>query len=219
MKTADGVVVVGVLTVPDSTVRGAALLLHMMPLTKESWRALAAALASRGLMSLAIDLRGHGESVKAEDGRLLDYINFTDADHQATQLDIAAAASYLRAAMPTGASGRIVMAGASIGANLSLRYASEHHDEVTAVAALSPGLAYRGITTPDAVRAMGSDQALWLGASRDDAHGSWETVHELAGLRRAVLFEAERAGHGTDMFKARPELVEEVAQWLAQNLK
>jgi alpha-beta hydrolase superfamily lysophospholipase len=218
MVTEDGVTLVGSLSLPEGQPRGAALLLHMMPATKESWQGLAEALADRGVASLAIDLRGHGESVRASGGRTLDYRQFTDADHQAALLDVEAGVAFLRSSLPGGVADRYALVGASIGANLSLRQASSYRDEGVAVAALSPGLDYRGVTTADAVQSMSASQALWIGASRDDQHGSWEALHELAKLRPADLFTAETAGHGTDMFRARPELVAELADWLVTKL-
>ena len=59
-----------------------ALLLHMLPATKESWSKFAELLADKGVSSLSIDLRVHGESVKKGD-QILDYKLFENEDHQA----------------------------------------------------------------------------------------------------------------------------------------
>jgi pimeloyl-ACP methyl ester carboxylesterase len=216
--TEDGIGIIGDLTLPEGELRGMVVLLPMMPATHESWRVLAAALASRRVASLAIDLRGHGESVTATDGRQLDYRQFSDAEHQQSRLDVAAAVAFLRREVPSLADAPLAMAGASIGANLGLRYAAMHPD-LKAVAALSPGLDYRGVTTVEAVAALSAGQALWLGASRDDTHGSWEAIHELARHHAATLYEAKSAGHGTEMFLNQPTLVDQLADWLAEHLK
>ncbi|MFA6603490.1 MAG: alpha/beta fold hydrolase [Patescibacteria group bacterium] len=191
----------------------AALLLHMMPATKESWAEFAAVLAARGFSTLAIDLRGHGRSTRGADGRKLDYKLFEDTDHQAKIIDVEAAAAWLERERGIGKS-RLVVVGASIGANLAIAFAAAH-PEIPAAAALSPGLDYRGVTTPDQVRRFGLAQGLFLAASVEDEL-SFKTDCELARLKPdAVIREYQGAGHGTAMFSSRPELAGELAAWLA----
>ena len=144
LKSIDGASITGAFYAADQ-LRGQALLLHMMPATKESWSAFAYALAERGIACLAIDFRGHGASDGGPDG----YRRFSDAEHQAKRLDVDAALAWLRG---KGAA-PLRVAGASIGANLAIRAAAEH-DDIVACLALSPGLAYRGVTTADAVAGM-----------------------------------------------------------------
>ena len=106
-------------TVPASA--GWIVMSHMMPATKESWDSFAEALQNLGYESIAIDLRGHGESEGGPDG----YRSFSDAEQQKKILDLEAAVDYLvqkRKATPE----KIVLIGASIGANLSLQYLSQH---------------------------------------------------------------------------------------------
>ncbi len=214
--TADGVEIAGVFT-PVPNARGTALLLHMMPAAKESWAAFSDLLAARGIASLAIDLRGHGESVKMGEARI-DYRLFDDREHQRTAADVEAAVEWLKREKGLDAS-RLVLAGASIGANLGLRYAAGHPD-VPAALALSPGLDYRGVTTADAVAALSAGQALFLAASEEDAY-SFQTIAELERLSKSGATIAKKlrgAGHGTTMFEKDAALMVEAADWLAGRL-
>lgn len=193
----------------------AALLLHMMPATKESWRPFAVRLQAAGFSVLAIDLRGHGESTTAGAGRI-DYKNFEDADHQAKIHDVEAAMVWLTAhgANPK----RTVLVGASIGANLAIQYAAEHQ-EITAILALSPGLDYRGVTTADKVARYSASQALLLVASSEDEY-SFLTNKKLAGVKAdAELIELQGVGHGTTMFENGPELMDQAVKWLTEKSK
>ncbi len=209
ITTADGVRIAGDFYGREDDRRGL-LLLHMMPATKESWRDLAGKLAGLGFAVLAIDLRGHGMSVEGPKGRL-DYKLFEDREHQAKRLDVEAAADWLTAALGIGRE-QLGIAGASIGANLAIAYGAEH-PEVRAVAALSPGRDYRGVTTPDKVRRFGAGQSLFLAASSEDQL-SFETDRELAKIKPdAELREYQNAGHGTSMFARQPELLDELARW------
>lgn len=190
-----------------------ALLLHMMPATKESYGPLQEALAARGISSLAIDFRGHGGSTRGPAGAL-DYRTFTDAEHQAALGDVEAAADWLqkRYAVPGGA---IALVGASIGANLALQYAAAHA-EVPGVVALSPGLNYHEVTTMGPIKGLTRDRHVFLVGSRDDAESAKgvEKLSEVSLARTDVrLFDT--AGHGTRIFEREPAFLEEVADWVA----
>lgn len=210
--TEDGVTIVGEFS--PAGIGRAVLLLHMMPATKESWRPFADALASRAIASLAIDLRGHGESVASARGAL-DYKKFTDAEQREKTLDVAAAMGWLTARGLDAK--RVAVCGASIGANLAIAWAAKH-PETPAVLALSPGLVYRGVTTGEEIEAVAPEK-LFLAASAEDKY-SFESVRTLAALAPGVLArELDGAGHGTTMFERDPALMEEAVDWLADTVR
>lgn len=191
----------------------AVLLLHMMPATRESWREFAPKLVARGFSVLAIDLRGHGESVSGPTGAI-DYRKFSDSEHKASLLDVDAAVRWLE---EQGGS-PVALVGASIGANLAITYAADHHD-IPAVAALSPGWDYRGVTTPENAAKFGASQSLWLAASDDDDF-SFQTDKRLSSIvPTATVKELSAAGHGTMMFDRDPVLMDELADWLGGHLR
>ena len=76
----------------------------MMPETRSSWTSLSAELNKDGLATLAIDLRGHGESTRqsavnsqqSETENKMDYKKFSDQEHQASRLDVDAAMNFLK---------------------------------------------------------------------------------------------------------------------------
>jgi alpha-beta hydrolase superfamily lysophospholipase len=216
-QTSDGVRIAAVY---DAAARPgpAALLLHMMPATKESWAdsGFTRLLVQAGFSVLAIDLRGHGQSRTAADGRQLDYKLFGDREHQAKVLDVEAAAAWLKQRAGV-TEDRLTAIGASIGANLSIAFAAAH-PRVPAAVALSPGLDYRGVTTPDKVRHLVPGQSLFLAASSEDEL-SFQTNRRLAEIRSDILVkEFDGAGHGTTMFQNRPELMGEIVAWLKEKV-
>lgn len=189
--------------------RGWALLLHMMPATKDSYAGLAGALAERGIASLAFDQRGHGGS----DGGPKGYEAFTDAQQQAKRLDVDAGIAYLggQGMVPE----RLVVVGASIGANLALQYLAEHPD-VPAAVLLSPGMDYRGVFLAPLAAHIAPHQRVLLAAGGSDDAYSTETVAELAEMfdDRVTLRTFTRAGHGTTMLEREPEFLREIVQWI-----
>ncbi|MBI4437902.1 alpha/beta fold hydrolase [Candidatus Uhrbacteria bacterium] len=186
-----------------------AILLHMMPSTKESWDAIAEALLERGVASLAFDQRGHGGSTM---GGTLDYKTFTPEQQQHKRLDLEAALAWAREQGFDEA--RTILIGASIGANLAIRALAQHRGLPLAIA-LSPGLDYRGVKTNEAIQTLGSNQKVVLVASDDDDRPSWDSVHELHRLNPStVLIERHGLGHGTDMTDRDPTLVAELLAFL-----
>lgn len=196
--TSDGVRIVGNFyeaANPESAV----LFLHMMPATKESWDHVALSLAEKRIASLAIDLRGHGESVR-KGNILLDYKQFSDKEHQGSKLDGEAALTLLQEKTDLPLS-RIALVGASIGANLALQTLADHPDIKKGVA-LSPGLNYRGIQPKSMVARLAFDQEILYVTSQDD-EGNADMTQELydATSSRKELKKFVSAGHGTTMLE------------------
>jgi len=183
-----------------------AILLHMMPATKESWEHIAQELLDFGYASLAFDQRGHGKSTM---GGTLDYKNFGEPEQQAKRLDLEAALEWAYTQGFNDA--RIVLIGASIGANLSIRALAEHPNLPLAIA-LSPGLNYRGVTTDDAIVKIRPSQKVVLVASDDDDRPSWPAIHELYRLNPSstLLIQRTGLGHGTNMTDKDPTLIKEL---------
>lgn len=211
--TDDDVKIVGDWTSSPNNV-GAAVLVHMMPLNRSSWTLFARALAKRGVASLAIDMRGHGDSVEGPEGQVLDYKTFGDAEHQSCIWDVIGAVSWVRT---RGISiDRIGLAGASIGANLAVRMLTEEPRMPGAVL-LSPGENYRGLHAPEDAQKLLSGQALFIAASQDDpeSYATSQALFDAAPISQKQFFPYANAGHGTAIFSAEPKLMEKAADWLA----
>jgi pimeloyl-ACP methyl ester carboxylesterase len=188
----------------------AALLLHMLPADRRSYDDFGSRLAAAGFNVLALDSRGHGESLK-HNGKVERYTDFGDDEHRSSVADVAAAKTFL--AGKGADTSRTVIVGASIGANFALNHAASDAD-VRAVVLLSPGLNYHGVMTADAMSAYG-DRPAYLVASEEDSYSadSVGKLHEIAGGAELVLF--KDAGHGTNIFKAEPSFVDTLVTWLA----
>ncbi len=198
-----------------NTTKGA-LLLHMMPANKSSWRHFAPLLVGEGYHVLAIDFRGHGESGRGPDG----YKDFKDEEHEASIHDIAAAIDFLK---QRGANtDHMILIGASIGANLAIAYMALHHEIVRAVL-LSAGTKYRGIDALHAIKSIDVSQRLFFVTSKDDVGSNGSNYDMNVELMNAVKEGVEKkwlvysaAGHGTNMLgREKPDLAEEIVRWTA----
>ncbi len=212
-ETKDGVTIVGSWQ-PTADSSSAVLLLHMMPSDRTSWVHLQSLLSERGMASLAIDLRGHGESLQQRN-QALDYRMFSDAEHQASAQDIQAALAWMQER--SGVSSVFVV-GASIGASLALQSAIAD-PRIHAIALLSPGESYRGIQAFPLARQLSPTQGLFVAASSPDDQASFESAKEILRLAGRSVDAGrwfENAGHGTQLFTSHPELATALVDWIAK---
>jgi pimeloyl-ACP methyl ester carboxylesterase len=211
LETRDGTLLVSnYLKVPDS--KAVVILLPMLSKTKASWQDFQGKLAANNFSSIAVDLRGHGEST-SQKGREISWRTFSNKSLSKIGLDIEAVYEFLIRNEKISAS-KIFIAGASIGANLALNFAADH--AVAGILLLSPGLDYRGITTEEAAGRYG-DKPVFYAASREDM-SSFESMRLLARLapRRRALSELENAGHGTEMLQNSPFLADQMIDFLKE---
>jgi alpha-beta hydrolase superfamily lysophospholipase len=203
LHTDDGVTLAATWYEPSSRPAPAVILVHMLQKSRRDWDGLATRMAGEGLGVLALDLRGHGES-------------------QGSAQDLAAMAQDVRAARKFVASrsdvtaSKIGIAGASFGATLAALAAAED-PAVGAVALLSPALEYRGIRIDGPLRKYGA-RPLLLVASDDDGYAG-RTVKDLqkTGAGRETIL-LNRAGHGTAMLNADPDLGRRLVEWFRRTL-
>ena len=210
-NTGDGVKIVGNWLCPAGAAY-AALLLHMMPAVKESYAPLQKALEASGVASFAIDLRGHGESTQDARGEILDYKNFTDAQHQASRLDVDAAFNFLKS--KEFDENKIALVGASIGANLAID-AMARYKEIKRAVALSPGLDYRGVKTDSAIKNLNSGQKIWLIAGQNDEYSaqSVAALHKIKEIS-SQLTVFPGPDHGTNLFSSQKTLVADIVKFI-----
>ncbi len=225
LTTADDAGISAAFYPAESSPSPAVILVHGFGKTRDEWSGFIPALQRAGLSVLALDLRGHGESTRritAQGLVALDYRNFGPRDFQDMLLDLDAAFNWLTR-QPQVDRRRVAMAGADLGANLALRYAS-FNDEVAAFLLFSPGLVSQGIRADDGIAKVGH-RPLRIFVARDDSF-AFQSSKRLAELYR----QAGNAGatnalgictgqqHGAALLGAVRDLPEVAADWLRQAL-
>ncbi|MEK6957734.1 MAG: alpha/beta fold hydrolase [archaeon] len=191
----------------------AVLLLHQNRMSKESWQKFAQELNANNFASLAIDLRGYGESVSKKDVRTgktiaLNYQNFSENDYWPAMMnDINAAKKFLQENEKT----EIFAIGSSIGANLALNELAS--GSAKKAVALSPGLDYFGIDT-ESIASKIRKPCLIIASSEDRYSAeSSQMLVRLIGKNSSLIL-LENAGHGVSMLAAKPELTQKIMDFL-----
>ena len=183
-RTEDGFVIAANFTRAG---KNAVVLLPQRGMDRGSYSNFAKKLVDANFTTLALDLRGHGESLEK---------------------DVAAGKKYLQQ------QGFEIYAivGASIGANTAVNYAGQN-PSVKKIVLLSPGLNYLGIDAEKPARDVKA-KALIV-ASEEDSY-SFGSAKALARLIPGAEFMGlQRAGHGTNMFNGTL-LENDVVKWLSK---
>jgi len=189
------------------------LLLHQCNRDRSSWNGLASDLAAKGFHVLTMDYRGYGDSGGTP------YTKLTLPELQEVGKkwpgDVDVAFAYLMS-QPGVRKDAIGAGGASCGVNQSIQLARRHPD-VKSLVLLS------GNTNRDGRQFLRSAKTLPLLLSAADDDGGavelmgWLDACSANPATRFVQF--AKGGHGTEMFKAHPDLPGDIVAWYQATLE
>ena len=208
----DGWHLVGDLRIPPSKVPvPAVLMLNKGNGSRDAYVALAEILSRKGIASLRLDLRAHGQSTnKGKFGPPF------DAAMQELLMgssdDVIASIRYLKN-LEKIAPNRIGVIGASYSGE-QMAIAGRVSGYGKAYVALSPGS-----FSPESINDLDRSGAVWLfvrSAEEKNLTGMHEEIRKKS--RSANLIEVPGSGHATDLLTASPELKEMIVVWLQAHL-
>lgn len=220
IQVSDGLMLFGEYRAPKKKSAPVLVLLHGLGSSHGEWRPLVEAAARRGWGSLGIDLRGHGES----QNKGSETVYYKDSPYAQNALfwqgmitDLMDAAHWMEKRKEIAPS-RLVLVGASVGANICLN-AAVSMKEVSAIVLLSPGYNYAEITTVPAMKDW-RGPALFI-ASKPDAYAA-QSVKLLQQASRspekltAWIFDKSgpQGAHGVQLFNGTLE--DKILDWIGK---
>lgn len=214
-KTKDGVVLKAFYQ-PPSNSKPVVIMLHGLASNKEEWLPFANFLVSKGWGVLAYDARGHGASSKSKDmdGTPNGYQYFgkpgRGSEWERMIDDVGGAVAFIRIEKKLDTT-PIYLAGASLGANVSLTYASLARS-IKAVILLSPGINFAGFDTEEPIKHM--TIPVLLVASQPDQY-SYESCIRLSKVADVPFWSDVKAGHGVQMLDE--SLQNRLFEWMSKH--
>jgi dienelactone hydrolase len=214
--TADGVEIVGDYYAPAGAEPAPGIiLLHMYHQDRHTWKPLIPKLVEAGFAVLAIDLRGHGESVRPAAQKLAQRAAERDSKlfndmHQ----DVAAAYVWLAKQAHVDLA-QFGLVGASVGCSVALDYAARDKS-VDAVVCLTPGKAYLGVDSVAHIKAVGERPLLLLASEAERADSD-----ALAKLNASTEVRVVGPGtvHGTAMFGQIEGIEQQITAFLQAHIR
>lgn len=202
-KTEDGFAITG--NFVHGSKKGV-VLLHQFNLDKSSYDNLVKKLNDANFSVLAIDLRGHGESLD-QNGVKRTHASFSEQDFRNMVKDVKGAKRFLA----QQGSNLYAVVGASIGANTALNYSAQD-PSVEKIVLLSPGMNYKGIDTEASARSVKA-RTLVVASNEDTySYGSSKALKQT--IANSEFMELRNAGHGTRMFSGT-FLENDIVKWLS----
>ncbi|MCP4592955.1 MAG: alpha/beta fold hydrolase [bacterium] len=191
------------------------ILLHMFRSDRGAWRPLVPGLHEGGFAVLAIDLRGHGESIKPSSMKLARRAIARDEQlFNEMYRDVLGAYVWLMDRPEVDLS-RICMVGASVGCSVALDYASRDRS-VDAIVCLTPGERYLGVGSTVDIVEVGQRAMLLLATE-----GERQAIDALSKLNPIAQARVVGQGvvHGTHMFGKIGGIESEVIAFLRMNTR
>jgi dienelactone hydrolase len=220
LTTSDGLTIVGTFVpAQGASPAPACLLVHQLGADRSTYSDFQQALAAAGIASLAIDMRGHGESTG---GAELSHRGFSQEQWEDVANDFKAGLDYLRSQNGVDPT-RLGIVGASIAANLAVIFAADEissgaANTVKALVLLSPGTRYHGIQPLPRARDLGRIPVLVVSSSHDSqSYPGSQSLSQAA--RNATLETFEGSAHGTDIFNTEQDAISRLVEWLSGNLR
>jgi dienelactone hydrolase len=205
----------------DGPAEGSAvILLHMYKSDRSAWETIRAPLYEQGIATLAIDMRGHGESV-GEAGTLAARVADRDAElFNAMHADVAAGVAWLESRGYEVS--RIGVMGANVGCSVAIRAALADR-RLAGVAALTPGTDYLGVDSLGDLDAWDGRPLLLVSSHEEAARGAVPLAEALRArdqwlLPDLVLLDGSGI-HGTNMFGQVADVEERLAAWWSARLR
>lgn len=214
--TSDGVTIHGTLRPGAQPDAPAVVLVHQLASTRAEWAPLIDRLAlERSLTTLAIDMRGHGESTVGPSGPL-DATTFDAAAWAGTRLDVVAAVAWL-ASDASGVHPRAFAGvGSSIGASAVVAAAAEEPRLGTLVL-LSPGRAYHGFDAIGPAGQLQSPSILAIVAREETDNVNTAQFFARLGGTEPMIVEGD--AHGVLLFAAAPRTLDRAEELLRTQLE
>lgn len=194
------------------------IMLHSIAESKEVWKPYARELVSKGYSVLAIDFRGHGESIYNRKKKKSFWRFFTEENWKYIDSDILNGIELLKTEYPQVNTNKIIIVGSSLGSCVAIVAAEKANKIVQGLVLLSPINKYKNIEARVSMVNYGAHPILIL-VSKED-RGAYESANELTKYTQGTheIAVVKNAGNGVIMLKYDQRLKKILFDWIQKVL-
>lgn len=217
-NTKDGMIVKGTLYVPKTDKKpSVVILLHSLGGTQKDWANLPSLLTDKGYAVMALDLRGHGQSIYTRKMQRKYWQNFSDETYKKIPDDIVRGIDNLKNYKQINSS-QIGIVGCGIGATVGAIAAASRAQSVKTLVLISPSEEFRGMNVLLKIVDFGTHPILSLAGQND--RSSVAAVHKIKKVAQAEnkIIIYPKAGAGLLLYKNYPTLKNEIVNWICEKL-
>lgn len=192
--------------------------IHDLAENKKIWQSYARELVEKGYSVLAIDIRGHGESILNKKKQKFYWRSFKEENWKLAKYDVTNAIKTLAKDYPQANTEKMVMIGSSLGACVAVNASEDLKHPLKSLILISPYTTYKGIETRVPLVNYG-DHPILIIVSKTDVtsyKAAIELIKYSQGKHELVL--VKNAGHGTFMLKFEPKLKDIIYNWIKKEL-
>lgn len=190
------------------------ILLHSLNGNYDDWSDLPAKFVKQGYAVFAMDMRGHGNSVKLGK-RLVGWRNFQPEDWLVMSRDVEDVQKFFEKSPQYAEvdTTRVALIGGGLGANVALKAASDYGQAVKALVLLSPSLEIKGLNAAQSV--LYYSNPVFISASQEDPYfaQSAESIFKWAQGPKSIRI-YKNIGQGTEMLTYEPSFSKEILAWM-----
>lgn len=195
------------------------VLLHSIGYSSEDWGRLINDLNSAGYAVLAIDLRGHGQSIYTTTFKKKPWIYFTEKTFQKIPSDVIAIINQTDKQTRLIALNDMAIVGADIGANAAILASKDLKQKPRTLVLISPTTTFKGLYTPLAMADMGYIPILAM-ASNKDKYCLQEEI-KLSKFAQGGFYAKNypQGGMGMLMLKVNPTMSQDIVKWITKYVR
>jgi len=194
------------------------ILLHSIGSTKNDWKDLPDLITAKGYACLALDLRGHGQSIYNVKMKQRSWMYFTDVDYAKYPQDVVFAVDALKVEYAKKIdTKKMVLVGCNIGANTAVIAASKINKQGNCVRSLiliSPRLNTKKLFVPLELVSFGQRPVL-IFDSKNSKSGFNETLEiKKYAQGNCVLKVLTTPGMAMALYKSTPTMKTDIVNWV-----
>lgn len=199
------------------------ILLHAIGSNKNDWKGLPDLICAKGYACLAIDQRGHGQSIYTAKLKQRSWMYFTNSDYAKYPQDIVCAVDALKATQSkTIDTNRIILVGNNIGANAAVIAAAKLNKKAPVVKSLvliSPRLTIKTLFIPIEMVNFGAHPVLIFDNKnvKLGVQNAMEIKKYAQGNCVVKLLNAN--GMGASLYRSTPSIKTDTLNWIVQIFK